>query len=92
LILGGEVVDGKEAERIGLVQWSIDAEELGAKVDAIVERIAGLSPPALRQCKVCIHHASSMNPAGAEAEISGIGELMMTTEAARRVDKFVTKS
>lgn len=92
LILTGEVVSGRTAEQIGLVQWSSTAADFTATVNAIVERIAKLSPDALRAAKGCIRLAGALNPAGAAAEIDGIGMLMRRSETARRVAAFVAKS
>ncbi|HVY44963.1 MAG TPA: enoyl-CoA hydratase-related protein [Minicystis sp.] len=48
MMLLGEKVDADEAARIGLVSRAVDAAELDATVDALVERLAGKSPAALR--------------------------------------------
>ncbi|WP_445505382.1 enoyl-CoA hydratase/isomerase family protein, partial [Microvirga sp. G4-2] len=92
LILSGEVVSGLEAQALGLVQWAFPAANFGATAGAIVERIAKLSPEALREAKNCIHLAASLNPAGLAAEIHSIGKLMHRPETVRRVAAFIAKS
>ena len=76
LILTGEQIDGREAERIGLVQWAVHAIDFAEAAAEIVARVAGLSPEALKAAKACIGIAGRLDPAGADAEIDGIGTLM----------------
>ncbi|MEP9352681.1 enoyl-CoA hydratase/isomerase family protein [Xanthobacter sp. KR7-65] len=91
LILGGELVDGAEAERLGLVQWSAPAGEVRARADAVAARIADLSPESLRAAKACIALAAPVSPEGAAAEIAGIGALMGEAGTRRRVAAFLQR-
>lgn len=88
LILGGEIVDGAEAARLGIVQWSTDAAELDIRVGEIVTRVAGLSRGALIASKDCI--AAWFDPAvdGYAREIEKPRHIMRTEEARKRVDAF----
>ncbi|GIK80912.1 MAG: enoyl-CoA hydratase/isomerase family protein [Hyphomicrobiaceae bacterium] len=88
LILGGEVVDGFEAARIGVVQWSVDDADLDGAVQRIVDRIAGLSRPALIAAKDCI--LGALNPVinGYALELEKPLLLMETEEARQRVERF----
>src|SRR5690606_4060191 len=54
LILGGEVVDGTEAARLGIVQWAVEAEALDRFAAETAARTAGLSRQALLASKDCI--------------------------------------
>ncbi len=92
LILTGEVVSGRDAEQLGLVQWSSASADFRAAANAIVERIAKVSPEAIRAAKDCIRLAVSLNPKGLAAEIGSIGMLMDRPETARRVAAFIAKS
>lgn len=92
LILTGEVIDGHEAERLGLVQWSAPSADFSSAANAIVERVAKVSPEAIRAAKECIRLGTSLNPVGLGAEIDSIGMLMTRPETARRVAAFVAKS
>jgi enoyl-CoA hydratase len=92
LILTGEVVSGQAAEQLGLVQWSAASADFGGAANAIVERIAKLSPNALRAAKNCIRLAGFHNPAGFSAEIDSIKSLMLDADTARRVAAFVERS
>jgi enoyl-CoA hydratase len=61
LILSGDVIDGATAERLGIVQWSFDPEQLAQEADAIAERIASLSSGSVREAKRLI--AAAHDPA-----------------------------
>lgn len=61
IILSADTVDGATAERLGLVQWSCAPEALEATVEAVVSRIAGLAPAAVREAKALI--AAAGDPA-----------------------------
>lgn len=92
LILTGELITGKEAQALGLVQWSFPKEEFSQAATAIIDRVAKLSPHALRAAKECIRLAAPLNPAGLSAEIESIGVLMGHSDTAGRVSAFVSKS
>ena len=88
LILGGEVVHGAEAERLGIVQWSTEEADFDAAIRRIAERIAGLSHQALVASKDCI--LASLDPAidGYARELEKPRLLMQTEEARTRVAQF----
>lgn len=88
LILGGEVVDGAEAERIGLVQWAVDEAGFDAAIQKIADRIAGLSRQALIASKDCM--LAYFDPAvdGYARELEKPLALMETEEARQRVARF----
>jgi enoyl-CoA hydratase/carnithine racemase len=88
LILGGEVVHGAEAERLGIVQWSTEEADFDAAIRRIAERIAGLSHQALVASKDCI--LASLDPAidGYARELEKPRLLMQTEESRTRVAQF----
>lgn len=90
LILGCEVVDGAEAERIGIVQWVAPPAELAGRTEAIAAGIAGLSRPALIASKDCIF--AHLDPAadGYARELEKPLVLMETEEARTRIEHFFT--
>jgi enoyl-CoA hydratase/carnithine racemase len=51
LLLTGKLVDGAEAERMGLVNAAVPRDELGALVDETAKSIASAAPIAVRQAK-----------------------------------------
>lgn len=92
LILTGEVVTGQDAERLGLAQWSSASAGFSSAANAIAERIAKLSPGAIRAAKDCIRLAAFRSPTGFATEIDAIDALMRDDETARRVAAFLSKS
>lgn len=76
LILTGEVIDGREAERLGLVQWTAHAADFADLASEIAARVTALSPEAVRAAKRCIRIAGAIEASGVRAEIDGIGALM----------------
>ncbi|WP_299806112.1 enoyl-CoA hydratase/isomerase family protein [Tardiphaga sp.] len=89
MILTGDVIGGREAERLGLVQWAFEAAEFAVSAAEIVSRAASLSPDALRIAKRCIRLAVQEQTRGSQAEIEGIHTLMGTDEARKRVRAFL---
>jgi enoyl-CoA hydratase len=61
MILTGEMIDAREAERIGLVNAVYPAAELRAKTLELANRIAEKSPVALEMAKTAVKNAARMN-------------------------------
>lgn len=55
MILTGKIIDGKEAERIGLVSYVTEVNDLPKTLDRIVENIRKKAPVALHLAKSAIH-------------------------------------
>lgn len=91
VILTGDLLDGREAERLGLVQWSAHAVDFAEVAKEVATRAAGLSVDALAVAKSCIRIADRMSAEGAEAEILGIGALMMKPSTEKRVADFLRR-
>lgn len=91
IILGCEVVDGAAACALGMVQWAVSPQELPARAGAIRERIAGLSAPALRVSKKCIHAQLDPNSNGFAMEIDSQRGLITSKEARSRVSAFLAE-
>jgi enoyl-CoA hydratase/carnithine racemase len=91
LILSGDMVDGAEAHRLGLVQWVVPDAELDAAVRAIAERIGGLSRAALVASKDCI--LAHFDPAldGYARELEKPVALMKNEESRQRVERFLSQ-
>lgn len=92
LILSGEVVDGRAAERLGIVQWAFEPDALRDGAAAIIRRIADLAPPALREAKTLI--AAALDPArdGYAEERAADRRLFDEAETHARITAFFAAS
>jgi enoyl-CoA hydratase len=54
-LLTGDLLDAKEAERIGLINYALPRSQLDAKVDAIAEKLAKGSTKAIKWTKTCMN-------------------------------------
>ena len=92
LILGAEVIDGREAQRLGLVQWSVPAEQLEAFTGELVNRLGKLPVHAVAACKRCIAAALDDSVDGYELELSETRKLHDIPESQARIQAFLDKS
>jgi enoyl-CoA hydratase/carnithine racemase len=92
LILGAEVVDGKEAARLGLVQWAVPDDQLADWTQALVTRLAALPGPALAACKSCIAVAVDGSPGGYDRELQATRELHGLAETQQRIQAFLERA
>ena len=91
LILGGEAVDGREAERLGLVQWSRSAAELADWSAALAARLASAPRSALAANKRCVALAEGGFDAGFAAEIDATRALYADPQTRARVSAFLSR-
>jgi enoyl-CoA hydratase len=89
LILGAEVIDGREAERLGIAQWSAAAAEIADRAAAIARHIAGLPAAALLASKQCIFAALEPGDRGYHLEVDETIRLSVNTETRERVAGFL---
>jgi enoyl-CoA hydratase len=61
MILFAEIIDAREAERIGLVNWVVPAGEFDARVNALADRIANLAPVATRAALDCVTRGADLS-------------------------------
>src|SRR5215813_13660609 len=92
IILAADLVDGKTARELGMVQWASPRAELAAEAMKIAQRVAGLHPLSLAACKVCIRLARDPERNGFAAETEWTGRLLGTQETQRRVADFLAGS
>lgn len=57
MLLTGDLIDGREAEQIGLVLQSVPANELDERVEALAQRMAGVPKNQLMMQKLMINQA-----------------------------------
>jgi len=89
IILAADVVDGKTARELGMVQWAVPRPQLADEARKIATRVAGLSPLSLAACKVCMRLAGEPERDGFAAETEWSGRLMATEDTQRRVAAFL---
>lgn len=88
LILGAELVDGVEAERLGIVQWVQPRAQLAGWTRELAARVASLPKAALIANKCCIAAASDPKRDGFAEEIVATRALYEHPETQRRVSEF----
>lgn len=89
LILTGEQVSGETAERLGIVQWAFEPEELAEGTEAIVGRIASLSPTALREAKALLGAAGDGRRDGFREEREADRRLFASNDSRARISRFL---
>lgn len=89
IILGCDTVDGKTAERVGLVQWSVADRELSSFCSSLAARISQSSAAALAASKRCLVKTESSIDPGLEAEREETLRLLETVDTQSRVKAFL---
>jgi len=92
LILGAELIDGSEAQRLGLVQWAQPQERLAAWTRELAGRTAAMPSAALTAIKRCIAAHGDLRRDGFAEEIAATRELYDHPETRRRVSEFLSKT
>ncbi|NQV57309.1 MAG: enoyl-CoA hydratase/isomerase family protein [Rhodospirillales bacterium] len=89
IILGAEIVDGRTAQGLGMVQFSVPRDQLPGEAAKLADSIDALSRPALVAAKKCI--AAAIDPArdGFEEEVRATSALIDTGDARGRVAAFL---
>lgn len=91
MILGAEVIDGAEALRLGLVQWTQPRDRLALWCRELAARIAGMPRSALGAGKRCIAAAHDAAGEGFAAEVEATRELYNEPDTRRKISEFLTK-
>ena len=92
LILGAEVLDGRQAEQLGLVQWALPRAELAALAQALAERLAARPRAALAAAKACIDAALDAARDGYAEELRATRALYEHPPTRRLVADFLARS
>ncbi len=89
LLLTGDAIDAREAERLGLVNLVAPPESFDASVDAFVGRLTSLSGAVLRQAKRAI--ALGLESGLSAIEQCYLKDLMRTQDANEGLNAFMEK-
>ncbi|NGP05525.1 enoyl-CoA hydratase/isomerase family protein [Rhodococcus sp. 14C212] len=89
LVLGAELVTGREAERLGIVQWATDAD-VETEARALADRLAQLPPAAYAAAKRCI--VAARGEEGFARELDEISRLIETPDTVRLLEGFVARA
>jgi trans-feruloyl-CoA hydratase/vanillin synthase len=77
----GEAFDGKEAERIGMVNFAVPKKELEAKTVELAEKLMKKSPAVLRATKQAIRHVKNMDFGQAYDYLAAKGQAIKVGDA-----------
>jgi enoyl-CoA hydratase/carnithine racemase len=88
LILRGETLTGAEAERIGLVHWSVPADDVMSFGTELAGELAARSPLAVTAIKRAIAESDERDGRGFETELETTRALMDDPEARAEVLAF----
>ena len=91
MILGAEVVDGAQAERLGIVHWAQPPDLLADFTAALAQRYAAMPRAAVAACKRCISAATDRSGDGYALEISETRMLYDNPETRRKVTAFLAR-
>lgn len=92
LLLTGDLIDAKEAERIGLVNKVVENDKLEEETLALAKKIAVLSPLGVQMGKKSFYKASDLEYAKAFEMVNNHFAMLCTTEDANEgVDAFLNK-
>ena len=92
LLMTGDLIDAAEAERIGLVNRVVPADELGAAVDGLAAKLARVPPDVMAPTKLMLNR--SMDAAGfAQAVAVGLDlqSFVNMSQTAREFDSIVRR-
>ena len=92
IILASETVDGKTAQSLGIVQWSVPREQIETRARALAERVAGLPGHALQAAKRCMAGYEGTNLHGYDLEREEGGVLLESSETQRLIGDFLERN
>jgi enoyl-CoA hydratase len=93
MILTGEIIDAREAERIGLVERVYPHDKLIDEVMAVATKIASAPFLSVRQAKALVRRYWDHNKSaeGAQAELDAVMEITRTADCREGIRAFLDK-
>jgi enoyl-CoA hydratase len=92
LILRGEMLSGREAAELGVVNWARPAAELAPWTMQLAEELAGRSSFSISAIKNCIDASEQGGTAGYELELAATRSLMTDPLVREQLLGFLTRS
>ena len=92
LILGGEIIDGAFAERLGVVQWAQPRESAGRVDKRTRDALRSGSQAALAASKQCLAASGDPHRDGFAEELAATRKLYQHPETRRRVSEFLDRT
>jgi enoyl-CoA hydratase len=92
LILAGEIIDGAEAYRLGLVQWCVEPDNLPAEAARLATRYAAVPAHASSAAKAAITAAADPSVDGYATETESVRTCLQSALTRSLVSRFLTKS
>ncbi len=92
IILGGEAIDGRTAETLGMVEWSVPRPEIEERARTVTDHIATLPAAALQAVKQCILAATDDSDRGYHLERDLGGALLNGAETQELISAFLAKN
>jgi enoyl-CoA hydratase/carnithine racemase len=89
LILGAEIIDGVEAERLGIVQWTRPREHLAEWTRELAARLSAVPAAALAANKRCIAAAGDTARDGFADEIAASRALYDHPDSRQKIAEFL---
>src|SRR5262249_25214451 len=92
IMLVGDMFDAQEAQRIGLINYSVPAEQVMAKAEEVAHKIAANGPLAVQKIKETVLRALSVSlEEGFELENASARAILATEDAKEGPRAFVEK-
>jgi enoyl-CoA hydratase len=92
LLMTGDLIDAREAERIGLVNRVVAADELAAEVDRLADRLARVPPDVMAPTKLMLNRAMEAAGFGDAVQLGlDLQSFVNMSETSRAFDEIVRR-